>query len=112
MVKKKRNGNKERASVSRERRIALALRAVLDATNGTVEELTDAVDNATTVLEQLGYGSLVGIPKRLKDLNEELTAAVAAGDGKRIAELGLELQRAQAGKEPAKVKVKAATGGE
>lgn len=111
--KKKRNGNKERASVSRERRIALALRAVIDACEGTSEsDIATECGNADQVLHDLGYGSLIGIPRRLKDLNEQLTAAVAAGDGKRIAELGVELQRAQTGKEPAKVKVKAAMGGE
>lgn len=115
--KGKKNGNKERASVSRERRIALALVALLDAIDDTVDnpdakgdEVTVAKDAAAKTLEDLGYESLEGIPRRLRKLNEQLTAAVAAGDGATIARIGAEMVKVQAGKEP--VAAKAAAGGE
>jgi hypothetical protein len=98
-------GSKERAATSRERRLALALRAVLDEVAKSDDAwLRDAVvTDAMTTLDGLGYGSLVGIPKRVAALNEQLTAAVAAGDGKEISRLGLELERAKAGKPPLSV---------
>lgn len=99
--KGKKNGNKERALVSRERRIALALRAVLDA---AIERDTNAEDvalaEAAEVLKDLGYGSLVGIPRRLKELREELKAATDADDGAAIARIGTEMVKAQSGKLP------------
>lgn len=116
MTKKKSNSQKEstRHSVSRERLLALALRAVLDDiasdSEDNAKELTDSVDDATTTLEQLGYGSLIGIPKRLKELNEQLKAAVEAGDGKEISRLGLEIERAKVGKEATAEKAKVAGG--
>lgn len=111
--KGKKNGNKERASVSRERRLALALRAVLEQNVGNDGDgQGTAFSDANTVLNELGYADLQGVPMRIALLNQQLTAAVAAGDGKRIAELGLELERAKAGKEPVAVKVNAAGGGE
>lgn len=94
----------KRASVSRERRLALALRAVLDATENMVltsstdEPLSFAAIDATAVLNELGYGSMIGIPKRLAELNDALKIAVENSDGKEIARLGLELDRVQAGK--------------
>jgi hypothetical protein len=101
---------KERASVSRERRLALALRAVLDSLEGaTIPEeknrvaLLTAEEDAITTLNELGYSMLEGIPRRVAKLNQYLTDAVAAGDGKEIARLGLELERAKAGKEPLSV---------
>jgi hypothetical protein len=91
-----------RASVSRERRLALALRAVLDALADVHIEDNVAIlleeQAAVAILNDLGYSTLIGIPKRIKTLNEQLTTAVAAGDGKEIARLGLELERAKAGK--------------
>ena len=93
--------------MSRERRLALALRAVLDSLRGielsategyTLDDVNNAEQSAIIILNDLGYSTLIGIPRRLKELNEQLTAAVAAGDGKCIAELGLELERAKAGK--------------
>lgn len=84
---------KERASVSRERRIALALRALLDANVG-MEHEQEAID----VLNELGYSTLESIPKRVKELNEQLTQALAAGDGALIAKLGTELSRVKAGR--------------
>lgn len=114
----KKNGKKksERATVSRERRLALALRALLDALEtvsigadgNRPEEIVDAEVAAGNVLDDLQYGSLVGIPKRLKELNEQLKAAVDAGDGKEISRLGLEIERAKAGKEPTAEKAAAA----
>lgn len=106
----KKNGKKksERATVSRERRLALALRAMLDglehielsASEGnTLDDITAAEQNAVAVLNDLGYGSLVGIPKRLKELNEQLKAVVDAGDGKEISRLGLLIDRVKMGKD-------------
>lgn len=119
MAKTKKVATTERASVSRERKLALALRAVLDATDGQVqhepigEAVAKAAIEATTVLGELGYANLEGIPSRLARLNEQLTAAVAAGDGAEISRLGEELTRAKSGKAPkaaAGVKAKAAAG--
>lgn len=111
----KKNGKKkgERATVSRERRLALALRALLEATDGGVgndgdeqaDAVVDAQSVANTTLNDLGYGSLVGIPKRLKELNEQLKAAVDAGDGKEISRLGLLIDRVKMGKDVEQPKV-------
>lgn len=104
MGKGRRKNGRERASISRERRLALALRAVLDANEfvgddvETQKETSEAVNDAKNILDALGYGSLVGIPKRLKELNEQLAKAMEAGDGKEIARLGLELDKTKAGK--------------
>ncbi len=93
-----------RASTSRERKLALALRAVLDAwddnaADATNEEDMDAAStHALAVLKEFGYSTLEGIPKRLARLNEQLATALTAGDGKEIARLGLELERAKTGK--------------
>jgi hypothetical protein len=109
MAKKKAATNKERASVSRERRLALALRALLDAIeDGGDAWLPSTRQDAVTLLNGLGYSTLEGIPRRVTKLNEQLTAAVAASDGKEIARLGLELQRAQEGKPPVVVKTEKA----
>lgn len=103
---KKSKKTKERASTSRERRLALALRAVLDAlqpqdgetveikTEGTIE----AMQAAVTTLNDLGYESLVGIPKRVAALNAELKTATESQDWAKVASLGAELVKAQAGK--------------
>lgn len=103
-VANKKNGKKksERATVSRERRLALALRAVLDAYE-TVDEAAQEIEHtaAVEILNDLGYGSLIGIPKRLKELKEQLEAAVAAGDGATIARIGAEMVKVQAGKDVA-----------
>jgi hypothetical protein len=106
MPKSKSNGTKERAAVGRERRIALALRAVLDATAGNTlnGELEAACSDALGVLNELGYRELQGIPTRVARLSEQLRTAVESGNGKEIARLGLELDRAKAGLPPAKVK--------
>lgn len=88
---------KPRAIISNERRLALALRAVLDqqtydGENGTAE--TDA----QTVLNELGYGSLVGIPKQIAQLEFQLATAVTDKDYPSIARLGRELERVKSGK--------------
>lgn len=92
-----------RAAISRERRLALALRAVLDTFDGPLLDRDgshdEVVDWAEAELDALGYGSLIGIPKRMAELNDQLKAALEAEDGKRIAELGLEMQRVQAGRD-------------
>lgn len=104
MATKKKAENKERAAVGRERRLALALVGLMDAysdvpspdkSRDTIEE---AETTAQTLLTELGYQDVESTAKRLVRINEELTEAIAAGDGARIAELGKELQKAQAGK--------------
>lgn len=106
----KKNGNKERASVSREKRLALALRAVLEeqSTQDANEGLSEVGYAADAVLTELGYGDLVGIPRRLKELNEQLATAVEAKDGAAIARIGAEMVKVQAGKDVTE-KAKAAT---
>lgn len=88
-----------KAAVGRERRLALALRAVLDQQVHDGEGLT-AEAAATTLLDELGYSDLESIPKRVARLNAQLKAAVEAGDGATIAALGLELERANKGLPP------------
>lgn len=112
--KVKKNETNGRATVSRERRIALALRAVLEeqSTQDANEGLSEMGYAADTILIELGYGNLQGIPSRLKELNEQLTKAVEAGDGKEIARLGLELERAKAGKEARVLEKVKVAGGE
>lgn len=96
---------RERATVSRERRIALALRALLDAWEGTLTTEgphRDAVEEAETIanetLNELGYGALEGVPKALARLGSELKAATDSGNYARVAELGAEMERVKAGK--------------
>jgi hypothetical protein len=110
----KKKESKERASVSRERRLALALRAVLEEqqTQDANEGLSEVGYAADAVLTELGYGDIVGIPTRVAALNEQLTAAMAAGDGATIAALGAELVRAKAGLPPKVVTEKAKAAGE
>jgi hypothetical protein len=99
-TKKKAETTKERATVSRERRLALALVAVLDYRIDNPGETGDSNSEvaARDLLAEMGYGDLEGIPRRVAAVTEQLTAAIAAGDGKLIAQLGLELERAKAGK--------------
>lgn len=97
-----------RASVGRERRLALALRALLD--QDDVDGVTDkgtilsAEADAHAVLKEFGYESLESIPLRVALLNDQITKAVADGDGKELARLGIELDRARRGLEPLVVK--------
>lgn len=101
MANKKKAAKRERSSTSRERRLALALRAILDAAADSNDDAKrDALADAGDLLHELGYGEMVGIPKRVAALNEQLTAALSIGDGKEIARLGLELERAKTGKPP------------
>lgn len=92
--------SKERASVSRERRLALTLRAVLDAglSAHTEEAYADAEMEAAAVLTDLGYANLEGIPKQVARLEAELATALEAKDYNRVSELGRELEKAKAGK--------------
>lgn len=96
MTKKKVAETTERASVSRERRLALALRAVLDEV-ADVEAL-DVHHSASSVLIDLGYGGLEGIPKQVAALTAELKTATEAGEWARVAALGQQLERVKAGK--------------
>lgn len=100
----KKKAKAERASVSRERRLALALRGLLDSlTDAAVgdehqEEVTIAELDATGTLNELGYKDLVGIRRRLRELNEQLKVATEAADGATIAAIGAEMVKVQAGK--------------
>lgn len=110
-TRKKTNETRTKAAVGRERRITLALKAVLDAAGpATFEKDNDryAMEEAETaaneLLNELGYADLESIPVRVAKLNEQLKAAVESGNGKEIARLGEELDRAQRGLPPSKVK--------
>lgn len=104
MAKAKAKETKERAAVGKERRLALALVGLMDAYAEvpTPDESRDAIEEAETaaneLLNELGYSGIESTTKRIARINEELTAAFQAGDGKRIAELGNELEKAKAGK--------------
>lgn len=102
-TKKKATETRTKAAVGRERRLALALRAVLDQQVPDNENLT-AEANAIALLDELGYSDLESIPKRVAALNAQLKSAVEAGDGATIAALGKELQRAQTGRHRPRVK--------
>lgn len=93
---------KERASVSRERRLALALRGLLDGIEDNNPE--DAAVLAQEELYTLGYSELVGIPRRVAALEAELAKAIEVKSYSRVTELGRELERARAGKPAAEVK--------
>lgn len=100
MVKKKATETaRTKAAVGRERRLALALRAVLDQTDAP-DGTGSAFEDANNLLSELGYGDLESIPKRVAALNAQLKSAVEAGDGATIAALGLELERANKGLPP------------
>lgn len=93
---------KERASIGRERKLALALRAVLDAHASLSEsEGVQADTDADTLLTELGYGTLEGIPKRVARLEAELATALESKNYTRVSELGKELERAREGKSSA-----------
>lgn len=87
--------SKERAAVGRERRLALALRAILESDPSSENT---AFTDADALLTELGYDKLEGIPTTLARLNAELQSAFAAGDGETISRLGLELAKTKAGK--------------
>ena len=111
-TKKKATEARTKAAVGKERRLALALRALLDSlenriVGGDAEfEVTNAEQDALALLGELGYKDLESIPKRVTRLNDALKQAMEAGDGKLIAQLGEELDRAQRGLPPSRAKVK------
>lgn len=108
---------KERAAISKERRLALTLRAVLDAwkdidppdtaTENSKAAIEEAEMSANELLNELGYSTLESIPSAIKRLTAELAAVTEAGDWKRVSEIGQQLDRAKAGLPPVKVKVAA-----
>ena len=113
MTKKQPTEPKERAAVGRERRLALALRAVLDAAapytaapfaNNENDDLERAAHDAIGVLHDLGYKDIESIPRRVAAIEAELKAAMESGNGKEIARLGLELDRAKVGLPPTKAR--------
>lgn len=95
MMASKKNGKKksERASVSRERRLALALAEVLD-----FPEDESKRELARDLLGELGYSNLESVTKRVEAITKKINEAVADGDGEAIARLGTELRRAKLGK--------------
>lgn len=100
---------KERAIVSRERRLALALVAILDANRGIGsaggEELQAKTEaEASELLFELGYGSLKSIHTQVAILEEELADAIRAKDYPHVSELGKELEKARLGKSSGVVK--------
>lgn len=96
-MKKKTEAN-GRAAVSKERRLALALVAVIDELGDKNVESLDAVADANSVLFALGYDGLQGIPKQVAALTAELKAATEAGEWAKVAVLGEQLKRVQSGK--------------
>ena len=100
---KKKTETKERAAVGRERKLALALTALLDSEGN--DDHSDHIDPARLLLKELGYGDLISIPRRVAALNTQLKAATDATNWGEVARLGGELARAQAGLPPSKPKV-------
>ncbi len=96
MATKKRVENKERAAVGRERRLALALVAFMDA--DTDNEQDAATGEAKALLDELGYNDIESTAKRLKRLEADLSTAIELKDYAHVAELGRELEKAKAGK--------------
>lgn len=86
--------SKERAAVGRERRLALALRALMDGGDDTGNALVEA----EALLVEFGYGGLKSIPAQLSELNQQLQTAVEAGDFATVSEVSAEMARVQAGK--------------
>lgn len=115
---KKTTETRTKAAVGRERKLALTLVALRDAIEGHEPAfemdpaLVKADNEARTILTELGYSDLESIPKRVARLNDALKQAVEAGDGKLIAQLGLELDRAKQGLPPSKPKAAAAAASE
>lgn len=122
------NGKKARLSPSVERQIALALVRVIECVNAvdkiarelkagdSIPEYEQAlidekqsIDEAQQILEANNYGDLESIASRVAAPENQLTAAISLRDGKAIARLGAELDRAKAGRpqiaQPKKAKV-------
>lgn len=96
---------KRKRDVSRERAIALALVDVIenygDLSQAAVcEALDEAITNAKSILETHGFKGLESISSRVAKLETAINNAVIARDGKEIARLGAELNRAQRGLPP------------
>jgi hypothetical protein len=84
----------------------VALRDGIGAQDFNMGEQLIAADKAAyDVLKELGYAELQSIPSRVAALNEQLKAAMDAGDGATIAALGKELERAKRGAPPLRAKV-------
>lgn len=94
--KKATTETKERASVSRERRLALALVALLDSEGD--DDHADHIDPARATLKELGFGDLKSIPRQLAKLEAALATATADRNYAQVAKLGHELDRVKAGK--------------
>lgn len=94
---------KKKRDVSRERTIALALVEVIELVS-TDDELPEAVresiNSAKSILETHGYKGLESIASRVAKLETAINAAVVVRNGKEIARLGAELNRAQRGLSP------------
>lgn len=99
---------KERAAVSKERRLALALKAVMDAfaetETATTPDQMDSLESADKLLAELGYDGIEAIPTAIKRLTAELTAATTAGEWSKVSEIGQQLERVKVGLPPTKVK--------
>lgn len=115
----KKKSTTKRREMSGERRIALALVEVIEGHNAIVANEPDAsnrfqaaLKSAEEVLITQGFAGLESITSRTAKIEAELQAAYKALDGKRVQELGRELDRASKGLPPLQKKVKAAAAGE
>lgn len=94
---------KKRRELSGERAIALALVEVIELVlkeDELPEAVRQSVDSAWEVLKAHGYSGLESISSRVAKLETALHAAIEKRDGKEIARLGAELNRAQRGLSP------------
>ena len=113
------NGKRKRQSPSVERQIALALVRVIECVvqaeilgqelkNGDSSpqyeqaqiDRKQSIDEARKILEVNGYAELESIASRVAALENQLTAAISMRDGKAVARLGAELERAKTGRPP------------
>lgn len=67
---------------------------------GKMQELDDAITDSKSILATHGYSGLESISSRVAKLETALHAAIEKRDGKEIARLGAELNRAQRGLSP------------
>lgn len=95
---------KRKRDVSRERTIALALVEVIENYQtfeaGSGDEMDNAITSAKSILDSHGYKGLESISSRVAKLETAINAAVVDRNGKEIARLGAELNRAQRGLPP------------